>query len=102
MGIAQTIKVSNLEFVAEFNTHYQSSNYTGFDFLDIERERGYWVSNAALTWNEPIKGMTISAFVANIENQRRGTFSFYNPPTSTISETTTAPRTYGVRIGMKF
>jgi iron complex outermembrane recepter protein len=101
-GVTQTVALGGLELVGDVNTHFQSANNTGFDFLDIERVGSYWISNASLTINGLTRGVTLSAFVDNLENNRKGTFSFYNGPTSTISETTTPPRTFGVRIGAKF
>lgn len=102
LGIAQTVHIGDLNLIADVNTHYQSANNTGFEFLDIQRVSSYWVSNAALTLELPKPDWTMSAFVNNIENKRYGTFTFRNDTVATISQVTTPPRTFGARLAARF
>lgn len=102
LGGEQTFRINDYELVARVSTHYQSKSFIGFEFLPSQTQDAYWSTNAGLTFQPSDEAWNISAFVNNIENKRRGMLSYYNAPTSTISDVSSAPRTYGLRLGYKF
>lgn len=102
LGAEQTVPLGALELVLEASARYQSRAVTGFEYVGNQIEPGYWISNAAITLQRADNGWSISGFINNIDNKRAGTFTFLNGLTQTITQVTTAPRTYGARASFKF
>ena len=66
------------------------------------REGERWTSNAQIQFGPGDERWSISAYVRNIENNRYFTFSSTHPSAAFLTAFQTAPRTYGVRAGVKF
>ncbi|MEE4452962.1 TonB-dependent receptor [Novosphingobium resinovorum] len=102
LGIEQIVPVSDsFELVGNFNTSWRSSQYGAFEYLDFEKIRPYWLSDAGLTLRQSDGGLSIGAYVQNIENKRRVATPQSSPIGFAIARYT-APRTYGLRISASF
>lgn len=102
LGAEQVLPLNGkLEMVAGVNTSWRSSQYGAFEYLDFEKIRSYWLTDANLTLRLTDSDLSIGAFVQNIENKRR----IATPQSSPIGFAVaryTAPRTYGLRISAGF
>lgn len=111
-GIEQTFPLANGGSIkASAQTRYQSSVQTSYDFFAASREGGYTMTDLYVTYEAPNSRYFITGFVSNLEDQARATYtqivpqSFAAPaPLSgpLLRTSLTPPRTYGVRVGMKF
>jgi iron complex outermembrane receptor protein len=89
------------ELVGSVNTSWRSSQYGAFEYLDFEKIRPYWLTDANLTLRMADGGLSIGAYIQNIENKRR----IATPQSSPIGFAVaryTAPRTYGLRLSASF
>ncbi|SFG42930.1 iron complex outermembrane recepter protein [Novosphingobium sp. CF614] len=102
LGAEQILPVNDtMELVASVNTAWRASSYGAFEYLDFEKIKAYWTTDADLTLRLTDGGLSLGAFVRNIENKRR----IASPQSSPIGfavATYTAPRTYGVRLSAEF
>lgn len=102
LGVEQIVPISDtFELVGSLNTSWRSSQYGAFEYLDFEKIRPYWQSDADLTLRKTDKGLSFGVFVQNIENKRR----IATPQSSPIGFAVaryTAPRTYGLRLSASF
>lgn len=103
MGIQQTLPIDDShKIVASFDTQYKSSRYIGFEYLSFQRVGSTWQSNATLSFGSQDDSWNLSAFVANIENNRIPTTGPYYSFAASGNLITSAPRTYGLRGAIKF
>lgn len=110
-GFEQAFPLSNggaVKFRAQ--TRYQSESQTSYDFQPNGIQKGYSMSDIYLTYEAPEQKYYITGFVSNIEDTAAATFSQAIPNASIAPGSTqplfrlslTPPRTYGVRVGVKF
>jgi iron complex outermembrane recepter protein len=91
------------ELVANVSTRYQSEFFSGFELLPLMKQKGYWTSDASLTYNAPEDRYFVTAFVRNIEDDTPIAASVAVTQTSNyIAASLRPPRTYGLRAGVKF
>lgn len=102
LGAEQVVPLSSsLELVGSVNTAWRDSQEGSFDFLPTTRIPSQWTTDANLTLRKPGGGISISAFVLNIENKRRRVV----PNLSGLGQVITfanPPRTYGLRLSAEF
>jgi iron complex outermembrane receptor protein len=89
-------------FVLQAGTRYRSSAYVQPDFQPWSLAGSSWVSDASITWRTADERYYITAFVNNIENNRRLTFAQYAQATNIQVGNSEPPRTYGIRLGGHF
>ncbi|WP_054946326.1 TonB-dependent receptor [Novosphingobium sp. KN65.2] len=102
LAAQQTIEFGDYRVVAGVDTQYRSSRYVQADFLPQERAPGNWMTNAQLSLSPQTEAWEIVAFVRNIENDRILLNTPVYSAASSLQEITSAPRTYGLRAGIKF
>lgn len=104
LSASQTIPLGDSgNVVINVGTRYQSGAMQGADLLPQEYQRGYFMSDAEVTYSAPGDRFTIGAFVNNIEDKNVAGFSGPHPQASSLFiYSLRPPRTYGVRAGMKF
>lgn len=111
-GIEQTFPLANGGSIkASAQTRYQSSVQTSYDFFAASREGGYTMTDLYVTYEAPDSRYFITGFVSNLEDQARATYTQVVPQSLAASAplsgpllrtSLTPPRTYGVRVGVKF
>jgi len=102
LGVEQIVPLgSTYELVGSVNTSWRSSQYGAFEYLDFEKIRSYWLTDANLTLRQSEGGLSIGAFVQNIENKRRIASPQSSPIGFAIAHYS-APRTYGLRLSASF
>ncbi|MEE4454878.1 TonB-dependent receptor [Novosphingobium resinovorum] len=102
LGAEQIVPVSDsFELVGNVNTSWRSSQYGAFEYLDFEKIRAYWLTDAGLALRQSDGGLSVGIYVQNIENKRRVATPQSSPIGFAIARYT-APRTYGLRISASF
>ncbi|MFD1949807.1 TonB-dependent receptor [Sphingomonas arantia] len=102
MGAQQTVRFGDFKLVGGVDTQYRSSRYVQVEFLPQELVGETWTTNAQLGIGPDDDRWQLTAFVRNIEDRR----IVLNTPIyglgSALTATTSAPRTYGLRVNTKF
>ncbi|MEG3164021.1 TonB-dependent receptor [Sphingomonas sp. PB2P19] len=102
LGAQQTVNVGDFKLVGGVDTQYRSSRYVQVEFLPQELVGETWTTNAQIGVGPADDRWQLTAFVRNIEDRR----IVLNTPiyglASALTATTSAPRTYGVRVNAKF
>lgn len=88
--------------VAGASTQIQSTYYVGEEYLPDERQGSSMISNAELGWRSANDLFGVTAFVKNIENKSLLTTSFVYPFTGAVRQGLGFPRTYGVRVNVRY
>lgn len=105
-GVEQVIPLANgANIKINAQTRYQSSVQTSYDFYAQGQQGGYWMSDAYLTYEAPDNKYYVTAFISNIEDTAAVTYTQPHPRGSVpllVRQSLTAPRTYGLRVGVKF
>ena len=102
LGAQQTIDIGRYQLTGSVDKQYKSARYVQVDFLPEERVPDSWATNAQLSFGPSDESWHVAAFVRNIENDRvLVNVPVYNAASS-LQYITTAPRTYGVRVGYRF
>ncbi|AIT81989.1 TonB-dependent receptor [Novosphingobium pentaromativorans] len=101
-NISQTIPLGSYQIVASADTQYRSSRWVGYDYISGMKQDSTWQSNAQLQFEPVDSSWFIAAYVRNIEDDRYKVNAVNSASSSLISVTTNAPRTYGVRAGVRF
>jgi iron complex outermembrane receptor protein len=104
LGLQQTFPIGDGSIVADVRTHYQSQTLTGLEFTPIEMQDSYWMTDATLGYHAPQDHWNVTAYVNNIEDTTviQGTFPGPLAGFALTAATLRPPRTYGVRLGVKF
>lgn len=103
-GLQQTIPLGYGSVVGTINTHFQTETLTGLEFSTLEEQPSYWLSNATLGYRAPQDRWSITGYVNNLANKTviAGTFAHPLAGAELTAATLRPPRTYGVRLGVKF
>lgn len=89
--------------IAAVDTRIETSRYLSIDYLALGRQGSYMMSNARLTWESAPGGVSLTAFVNNLENELVFANSTQSPgKPGVIYNQIRPPRTYGVRGSLKF
>lgn len=102
LGAQQTVPLGRHQLIGSIDTQYRSERYVQVDFLPSQLAGGNWTTNAQLIFGPDDERWHIAAFVRNIENKRVITNAPIYNAASSQQIVTTAPRTYGVRVGFEF
>lgn len=105
LGAEQTIPLGRAgKLVAGGHTRYQSRSLTAQEFLPVEEQPAYWMSDLQLAYVTPGDRLTVTGFVNNVENTTVIGFSQIVPQSgnSLVAYTLRPPRTYGIRVGFNF
>jgi iron complex outermembrane recepter protein len=100
--LQQTIRLGDSRLILSASTRYQTDAYVGFDQLPSDLQKGYWRSNADITFSLPRDWASLTLFVNNIENNRQLLYTQYNAAASNSLATASDPRTYGLRVAVHF
>lgn len=85
------------------DTRVESSRYLSTEFLDLGKQGSYTMSNVRLTYETQAGGLALTAFVNNIEDKLVFSNSLQSPAKSgTVYNQIRPPRTYGVRMSVRF
>ena len=102
LGIEQVVPLgTDLELVGSVDTAWRDSQFGAFEYLDFARIPAYWTTDASLTLRKADNGLSLTAFVRNLENKRRDVAPYSSPIGVAIGHFT-APRTWGVRLSGNF
>lgn len=101
-GLRQGFDLGAFQLSLMARTRYVSGFMAGSAFLPEQYVRGYWTTHAQLMLADKTGRYELGAFVRNIEGNRTPTLINIHPTTNAPVASTTAPRTYGVRMSAKF
>ena len=101
-SVQQVLPLDRFEVVVSANTQYKKSYYTNFDYLDLERQDGFWRTDLEVAMSQPGASWKIAGFVRNIEDERAKAYVTASPGSNLIVSTNGAPRLAGVRLDWKF
>lgn len=103
-GYAHTFELgAHGDLVFGANTVIESGRWLSIDFLDLGYQDSYTQTNLRLTYEDPSETFSITGFVNNVENSLIFGNSFQSPVKSgVIYNQLRPPRTYGVRLSVKF
>lgn len=102
LGAEQLVPVSDeLDLIGSVNTAWRDDQWGAFEYLDFERIRAYWMTDANLILRQSGRGWALTAFVNNIENKRRDVSPQQSPIGAAVGHYT-PPRTYGLRLSSSF
>ena len=102
LAAQQTLELGDYKLVPGVDTQHRTKRYIGFQYLPTQYLPSVWQTNAQIAFGPADDHWSISAFVRNIENNRTTTSSGLHPLANILVSTTTAPRTYGGRLSVKF
>ena len=104
LNAQQTVHIGSYKLVGTVDTHYQSKTLTGLDFLPVEEQKSYWITDAYLALKSPNGHWTLTGYVRNLSNTEVITASFLQPLTGTAlpNASVAPPRTYGAILGVRF
>ena len=98
----QTVPVGDYQLVLQADTQYRTSRYVGFNYLPAQLLPDVWRTNAQVSFGPRDEAWSIAGFVRNIEDNRTIVFNGTTPLVNAFFAGTTAPRTYGARVAVKF
>jgi iron complex outermembrane recepter protein len=101
-GGQQKVPVAFGDFVLALDAHFQTSTYVGLEYLPIENQPSYWITDAQLSFQAPHDRYYVTAYVNNMFDETIKSQIYPTPGTAIYSTTLRPPRTYGLRIGFKF
>jgi iron complex outermembrane recepter protein len=102
VGVQHTILLpSSYELTGGLTTHYQSLSYVGFELLPVETQGSYAESNFALTLRPGDERWSATAFVNNMQDKRPYGVAYFGP-TNVFAASVGPPRTWGMRVDMKW
>jgi iron complex outermembrane recepter protein len=104
LGVRQTIEVGNGSIVGDLNTHFQTATLTGLEFSALEEQSSYWMSSADLGYHAVKDRWAVVGWINNLANKTVVQGTFPNPlaGAALTAATLRPPRTYGIRLNVKF
>ena len=101
-GVQQTVPLEKYDFVFSINTQYKTGRYTGFEYIAAEHQGATTQTDAQASVSPKNARWAVSLFVHNLEDNRYQTYATPVPTEKLVEETINDPRTYGVRLSVKF
>ena len=101
-GAEQTLEVHGYKLTALVDTQYQTSRYVGFDYQPEELAPSVWTSNAQISVSPDQANWTAALYIRNIEDRRYLLQTANFTAGSYLASVTSPPRTYGVRVSLKY
>ena len=102
LGAEQTLEFHGYKLTGLVDTQYQTSRYVGFDYQPAELAPSQWTSNAQLSISPDRGDWTAALFVRNLEDRRYLLQTANFTAGSYLASVTSPPRTYGVRLSLKY
>lgn len=92
------------EISFDARAHYQSSTTTGLEYLPAELQKGFWQEDLQLTLRDSSGKFSIAGFVNNLSNTtvKGQTYLVTYTAMPTAWAILRPPRTFGVRLGVKY
>jgi iron complex outermembrane receptor protein len=103
-GLRQTVPVGLGSIVGTATAHFQTETLTGLEFSSLEEQPSYWIANATLGYQAPKDRWNVTGYVNNLADRTVIAGTFPNPlaGATLTAATLRPPRTYGIRLGVKF
>ena len=101
-GLEHTIPIGDYKIVLDVNTQYRSGRFDNIDYISAEHVSATTQTDAEVSFSPSNARWSLTAFAHNLESNRFAIFSFPVPQSKLIAATYAPPRTYGVRVGVKF
>ena len=104
LNARQTVHLGSYKLIGTVDAHYQSQTMTGLDFLPVEEQKSYWVTDAFLSLEPPSGHWTITGYVRNLSNTSVISATFLQPLAGTAlpNAAVAPPRTYGAILSVRF
>jgi iron complex outermembrane receptor protein len=102
VAVDQTIKLQGFKLIGTAGTRWRGDFFAATSFQPWTISKATFQSDASLTLAPDSGRWFVTAFINNIENKRRITQSNVNATLNTQSAISTAPRTFGLRVGARF
>jgi len=103
VGAQQTFTLgSGASIVGSVRAHYQTETLTGLEFTADEMQDSYTTLDALLTYSSAADRFSVSAFVNNATDETVKSEAFPAPFSLFTTAILRPPRTYGMRIGVRF
>jgi iron complex outermembrane receptor protein len=103
VGAQQTFALgSGARIVGSLRAHYQTETLTGLEFTADEMQESYTTLDALLTYSSAADRFSVSAFVNNATDETVKSEAFPAPFSLFTTAILRPPRTYGMRIGVRF
>ena len=101
-GLEHTIPVGDYKIVLDVNTQYRSGRYTDIDYVAAEHVGGTTQTDAEISFSPQNGRWSATAFAHNLEGDRFLIYGFPVPQSNLLAGAFAPPRTYGVRVGVRF
>jgi iron complex outermembrane recepter protein len=88
--------------VPSVSTRVESGFYVGEEYFAGQYQKSYMMSDASLTWAAKGQGLSLTAYINNIENEAVAQGSSLNGTIRAALNTLRPPRTYGIRANIRF
>ena len=102
LGIQQTFVLDTFEVVARVNTQYRSENFTGFEYLEMQRQDDFWRTDASISVGPQGGNWQVTGWVRNIEDDRVRVGGSTYRVGGGVTNVTSYPITYGIRLNYGF
>ena len=102
VGAQQTFHLGDAKIILQGGTRYRGDFYVAPGYQPWLLSKADFESDASLTYSPGSDRWFVSGYVNNIEDNRRVVQASTNGGLGTVTAITTAPRTYGVRVGARF
>ncbi|MFS8606548.1 MAG: TonB-dependent receptor [Gammaproteobacteria bacterium] len=103
VGYEHGFELDRGRLILGIDSRIESSRYLSMEFLDLGKQESYTMSNLRLTYESEGGGLALTAFVNNIEDELVFSNSLQSPAKSgTVYNQMRPPRTYGMRLSLRF
>ena len=103
LAVEQTFPLaSHASLVARTRAHYQSRTLMGLDFLPEQHQAGYWMVDVSLSFATAADRYLVTLFGHNLTDETVVSNTFVVPFSTFTVGSLRPPRTFGLRVGMRF
>jgi iron complex outermembrane recepter protein len=102
LGVEKTFEVGDYSLIARAGTRYRGDYFVATSYQPWVISNASFQSDASLTLEPQSDRWFVTAFVNNLENKQRLTQVNVNGSLFTQSALASAPRTFGLRLGVRF
>jgi iron complex outermembrane recepter protein len=102
-GIQQTIPLSSgAKIILDAHTNYQSESITGQEYLALQQQDSYWLTDLQASFTDADERYEVAAFVNNVTDEAVAGNINLHPRANLFVGALRPPRTYGMRVSAKF
>ena len=102
-GIEHVFEMNDYNLTFNADGRYRSEHFVGFDYLEVQRQDGYFTADLTATFAPNDGGWFVQVYSRNVTNEAVRTFSQVGANSSnSVTTQLQPPRTYGGRIGLEF